>query len=355
MFSSLKSREVVADTNSSSQLLNDLFVESLQLDAELQVDVQDILTIRTTINELRALYVSVETYGLTPSLLHFANTNNQLSNVIPTIPSLESLSAEFTDVDRDAALEGIANTIKNTIQKILSKIKAMFDKIISRRKLRAQSIDELRKQLSHYTDMVKDKTFNTEVFQQLTAKLFKYDILIEFAEIATCGNSLLSDLMKLELPDTREAHEVFEKKFSDTIHEHVGKYSVVFKDKFITPKVIKAQFSTMGYSEQSFSAIGAKLEAYVHEELTNASRLETEFNRWFEDAYKRIDSMSVETWDKNGYHHYQSESAMILEHALYHICEYTTTLDNVSWSYGIHTGLNVMGYMTKAYTSQNSD
>ena len=52
-----------------------------------------------TQEEIAALIAAIETYGVSPSLLAFANYNGILGRVVPSIPSVETLTPDLADLD----------------------------------------------------------------------------------------------------------------------------------------------------------------------------------------------------------------------------------------------------------------
>jgi hypothetical protein len=358
--------EITDDADLTTLLLEEAVFEHLALVDEIAAERLAIGQLLSTIDELDALHASIEAHGLPAALLQFADTDGKLSLAIPQLPSLESLSADTATADRDAALEGIVQTIKALVLAAAAKIKALAAKVVSAIKLRFHSLNELAKQVTRYIAAVHGRTFDQEAFATLKAKLIGYDQLIELLDIAIGANALGFDLVKLKLPETREEKEAWKQALDAVIATHLGHYSIVHAGKVIVPKTVSALFSSMGYTEHAFDAIAAKLEAYIADATRNDDRLATEVTRSEEDVCQRLDELIERTtsgkvsttYDDDGRPKstYDSgstvvkpEAAKILEHAFDVTYGLMFDIGQVSWVHGARGGLRTLGYLSKAY------
>ena len=349
MFTTLAQDTDQNDPALSALILEELSSESLSLALEISQERHALETLFTTIHELETLRASISTSGMTPSLLTFANANNQLSHAISEIPALESLADSYTDVERDAALEGIGSKIKELAQAAITKIKSVVGKIISTIKLRNQSLNELRAQISHYTETVQGKQYHADA-GPAKVKLIKHEQLIELLEIAARANDIGLELLKLDLPESHEAKSVWEEHVEKIIAERIGHYSVVHDGKIYAPKPLKTSLPGMGYGESSFHEIISKLEVYLNEALTTGSRFEVELEKKSNETYSRIDSLSIDVQDSNGHTvTHRSRAAGILEDAFLDLGYHYYSLDFDSWVHGVRQGLRTLGYLASAY------
>ena len=112
-------RPALTEPQLTDMTLTDFALEGADLKIDLVQELGTIKTMLSTVGDLVTLHESIETYGLVPQLLSFANSGNYLSSAIPGIPSLESMYAVTpSDADRDAALEGVAGAIADVLKRI---------------------------------------------------------------------------------------------------------------------------------------------------------------------------------------------------------------------------------------------
>lgn len=347
--------------------IDDLAVEGLLRTNELLKEGNEIRDLLTTISELQSLHESIRVNGLTPSLLQFANTGNVLSSTILSIPSLESMSVEYTDSERDAALEGIGDKIKDLVLATIARIKAFFGKIISTIKLRYHSLNELRTQVSRRLAEIEHKQFDESVFASLQAKVNTYEHLVELLDISLYVNSLGFDLLKIKLPETREEKEEWKTAYGRVVTEHLGHFSIVHNGSVFVPKAVTTSLHGAGYTEQSFHDIAEKLNAYIEDESHNGYKLLTATTQYEDGVNQRLDELITKTsttssgniYDpvehKPTYHTNtetsvtKPEAAKILENAFYVTITIIFELGQITWVHGARNGLRTLGYLSKAY------
>jgi len=353
MFQALKDSSIESSTFTSTSpdiLLADKALESYALHEEIVKDQAIIRESLATVDDLLNLYAAIESHGLSVSLLSFANTGNRLNQAIPEIPSLESMTEEMSEEPRQSALAGIGQKVKELLVKIVDKIKSVYNKVVSAIKLRSGSIGELRNQLTRITTEVHGKTFNSEEFSKLHTKLMRYEQLTELLDIAIGANALAFDLIKLKLPESEDESYHYESEFDKTLMRHIGHYSVVHNGEIVPPKMINASFHDMGYTEQSFHEISAKLEAYIHEELTNTPRMESELETKRNEACKRIEDLCATVSTSSGMtYRQQSRAAYLYENAFYDLSETIETITYNGWVHGARNGLRILGSFAKVY------
>lgn len=350
MFSTLRSQKSSVNQEDSLQIISDITIESLTTSFEVKELLRDIKSMQTTVSDLSALYTIIETHGLSPTLLKFANMNNQLSNAIPTIPSLESLTNNFTNTDRDAALEGIVTAIGDLIKKIVDKIKSVASRIISKRRLRQKSIEEVRKQLTHYKSIVQDKTFVDNTNNRM--KLIRKQTLFEMIELVTNLCPISAELFSLTLPESYDTYKTtFEQDVVNVIKKHIHDSTIFYNGHFAIMKPITASLREMGYDETAFHEICEKLETFITSEFSDTAKWETEYNTFNNKVQNRLIDLSVTVRNNETgtYVTHYTDAANVLSKAYNLITHYIDKINDDGWKYGIVQGLNTLRYMSKLY------
>ncbi len=120
MFSPIKAH--MAGVNPASINYEELLDHALEhFDCDMS-SLDEAESLSEAMTRLNTLKVSIESYGLTPSLLAFADSAGSLSSHVPAMPCLESFVATES-FDQTAAIEGIVSTIKETTKRWLTAIK----------------------------------------------------------------------------------------------------------------------------------------------------------------------------------------------------------------------------------------
>ena len=159
--SSLKKKKSVAkiDTNITEPRFVD--VDKVELDK-----------LMVTLNNLVAFKESVAKYGLTRSLVAFADHDKSLSSVIPQVPALENLASDRSvknSKDVVVAVEGkitdVTKLISEKIKSLIEKFKARFHKKIEVVKSTVEKLDEMHKYVNK-SNMVfnKDKAKEQKIY-----------------------------------------------------------------------------------------------------------------------------------------------------------------------------------------------
>lgn len=130
--------------------------------------------IQATFENLLALEAAMATHGVSRALLAFADRDGSLSAAIPSIPSLESMTADLSVKESAAAIEGVGTTIVSYGKAILQSYKNAFTwttQAENRILVWNHIIDGVEKNMD-------EKHFSLEKAKKIEAKVVPFQALI---------------------------------------------------------------------------------------------------------------------------------------------------------------------------------
>ena len=181
-------------TSVANEELN-FYIPSTRFD-QISIDEINLRNIKATISELRGLNESIKTYGLTRSLISFADHTGALSKHISAVPSLENLNFDQSPqraVNVVAALEG----------KLLDRIKAFMSAFAHVFTVKYESLEELDSKIQ---DMVTHVHSDGLVFSISEARnwndedVLHYEELLQGLGVVPAAQSVIKQVFNLPLP-----------------------------------------------------------------------------------------------------------------------------------------------------------
>ena len=172
---------------------------------------------------------------------------------------------------------------------------------------------------------------------------------MELLDIALLAHSVSLELLKIKLPESVEQFDRWDETFENTLKQHLGHFSVFHNGKVVRPQAISASLHTMGYTEASFHEIAGKLETFIHQELTEAQKLQSEMERVYNEAEERINDATTTVVVNGGTYRAMTRTARMLDHAVTELGETIEMLSYDAWVEGVRPGLTMLGHLAKAY------
>lgn len=163
----------------------------------------ELATILTTIDQLEAFNVSVKRYGLTRSLLAFADHDRVLSQAIPAIPALEALTSDRSVKNSADVVAAVEASIGDAVQIFVMKLKARIKNMIGRMAGKVEKLDNI---LLHVRTlqalMAKEREFDEKAWKTRKFRLVSHDYLFGGFKSILAKEGLMKMLTETELPDT---------------------------------------------------------------------------------------------------------------------------------------------------------
>ena len=262
--------EVVAPRHHPDRIIDsiDLYAEEITTEAFMltydneAVSLENLLS---TIEQLTAFNNAVKKYGLTRSLIAFADYDKTLSTAIPAIPSLEALMSDRSVKSSAPVVASVEASIADAVSVFATRFKARIQNTIARIAGRAKKLDAVIIHITTLKDMVDkgrildDKQLKTRQFLLLPhAKLTSYINAISKIE------ALVKHIVNEELPTNEATFKTWINKLcadfnslglSDTIKmTPQGKLDISTKDE-----VVRDNLQGHGYTKlEEFSGLVAE-------------------------------------------------------------------------------------------------
>ncbi|CAK9253471.1 unnamed protein product [Sphagnum jensenii] len=309
------------------------------------------------IKDLTKLHAAISNHGLSASLLSFINPDNNIRAIIPGIPSMETYAAQGDDAFgtlSNEALAGVVDAVKHAISKAMAHIKETFNRIMTARRLRHRNIGVLRNELQKFQDTISDRTFDEELAKKVTAKLVRYDKLIEFLDFAETVNTYATKAITLELPTTHDGEKEWHSKLSNLSHTVFSRFPFVVDGVATAPIVSKNTYADMRYNEHAFEEIHAKIEAYIKDHLENNDQFERDLEILENKVEQQVANLSVEITHTgpNGYPRNETHMTPAAE-TLYDAFETLSfklyRLDGIAYKEGVLRAAMTMRGLSRLY------
>jgi hypothetical protein len=198
-------------------------------DAHLRDDLHAITAQLTTIDDLIALKQSIEKYGMTRSLLSFANHNNLLSTAITAIPSLESLTSDRSVKNSQDVVVALEGAIGERLEIFFKTIKARFENFLKHFKRNEEHLHKYVVRMQVLGKMIdQGRTFDDDKAKKRMIVGHPYVHLIEQLENVHRVVDVSEKIVHQDLPFTFDAYNTWHEKMralvgsiSDLTHLHV--------------------------------------------------------------------------------------------------------------------------------------
>jgi len=195
----------------------------------LRDDLREIGTQLTTIEELSALKHSIVKYGMTRSLLSFANYNNVLSTAIATIPSMESLTSDRSVKNSQDVVAALEAAISERLEIFWKTFKARLANFFNHFKRNEEHLHKYVVRMQVLSKMMDDgRIFDTDKAKKHMLSGYPYDHLVEQLESVHRVVDVSEKLLDPNLPFTLEAFNGWHEKMrtaiesvSEITHIHV--------------------------------------------------------------------------------------------------------------------------------------
>jgi hypothetical protein len=204
-----------------------------------------------TQQELQALITAIETYGISPALLAFANYNGVLSNIVPSIPSVEMLTT--SEIDSTKILSDIKSLQLNNPEITSANEVFKFPTALIPAIWAAWGIGAIFQYYKRWKDDKANRVAEVVPFNELMKYLRAGDVVVRVSK----------ELEHVILPKNKEEFEASNKKLNNTCAV-LAQFGVhVSTDAILTselPTAQKANIESLGYHENSLSQIATAVE-----------------------------------------------------------------------------------------------
>jgi len=262
MFDMLAQENFVGVGETDAPFSNELLFEAAVALESSFVDMNELTQMSSTIDDLEQLGSTIEMYGVTPSLMVFANRDQLLSSAIPAFRACESMTGSFipTSTESLAALEGVLGATKEMIASFFKKawdvLTIAGEKIVDFCKFGYEKVAQA-------ASWTKDKVFNAA--KALKEKIVAHPIasvLTAVALAATIGAVVVS--IWGPLPMSMEALGAWKTSILAKVNSglgsagrgvvSVGKKGLSWTKKGLTT-VKEGTGSALGYTKESFNKV----------------------------------------------------------------------------------------------------
>ena len=234
-----------------------------------------------TRRELKAIISAIETYGVSPALLAFANYNGVLGKAVPAIPSVEALSTDSV-IDAENILlelksiniEDVANEKLGTLQwiaVILGFLSSIIGGIILYVVFTSWNDNEDRK---------KNEAASAQSRIDRMATVTRYSEVVDYLNAVIRLPSVLKGIISIHLPENHnQYHGEFLSSLDNTVDHNLKDIRVSLDDEYLYANSIgnpvHGDIVNLGYTEGSLSHIAslAKRCESIEQELRDIQRM----------------------------------------------------------------------------------
>jgi len=285
---------------------------------EMMVDIESVSldNLQETISQLRALKAAIERFGVTRSLIAFADYNKILSSAIPAVPSLESLAGDLSVKRSGDVIVALEASISDAIEIFIRKLKARAKNMIARLKDKGEKIHAhdlhiktLKKMISEGREL-DEKQAKTRAFRLLDkARLHHaFDLVLKI-------DAFSKSLSNEPLPDSETTYKEWLSKNREIINNFAKDlgWSLDEYGRFVD-------------SEPNFPLTTATLVDHGYTSLSDFDTISNEFDK--------IEKIS------DNYAAYFSKVISLLDHSrndptMAYLHKSSVIVYNVLWAYGI--------------------
>ena len=255
MFQTLKNRTTLETGSHHDDVISnetlDFLIENL---SDVPSDRIDRMDLRKTRGDLCALITSIKTYGLSPSLLAFVNYNNNLGDVVKSIPSIESLK---TDLSADQAA-----TIVSDLTTLLHTLESAEEGLIEDVSVHALKavVSLLVTKVFSIVDSIVCNRYKTwkEDRENRRASVIPFDTLTKLLHAVDTFPRVVGELITLTLPRTEEDYKTFLSNI-DTLCSPLSALGIHVSNEDINvttlPSPQKESIEILGYKENSLNEL----------------------------------------------------------------------------------------------------
>lgn len=211
---------ILAIGNKISELTNEIAVQTGVAVESLNVDVllkdaneafesNNDTKLLESLEHLKALRDSVQKYGLTRSLVSFADYDKNLSTYIPEIPSIENLISDKSVKNSAHIVVAIEGKISDILNLFKDKIKAFFLKFNKKQKESEEKVKHLYNRVSEYETELKSgsRVFNKNLAKNIILSKYRavsFSDLIKAFKSANSTGNVINQIGSLKIPLTEE-------------------------------------------------------------------------------------------------------------------------------------------------------
>lgn len=161
-----------------------------------------------TIEQLFAFNMSIKRYGLTRSLVSFADHNTNLSRSIPQVPSLENLSSDRSVKNSTDVVVAVEASIRDSIDLFVRKLAARAKNFIDRIKFQAARLNATKLHINTVKKMFDEgRVLDEEQLKTRTFKLLNRDELLRAFKNIEMAAQFSQKITSMKLPDGESEYQ----------------------------------------------------------------------------------------------------------------------------------------------------
>lgn len=166
--------------------------------------------ILSTINQLTAFGASVKRYGLTRSLLAFADHDKTLSVAIPTIPSLETLTSDRSVKNSTDIIAAVEASVGDMVEVFRRKFTARVKNMIERFTSNGKKIDAELFHIKALKDMIAEgRVLDEKAISTRQFNLPNHDVLFEQYKLLPLAKTLFEKLESTHIPNDEKSYNAW--------------------------------------------------------------------------------------------------------------------------------------------------
>lgn len=244
-----------------------------------------------THSRLVALHASIQKYGLTRSLVAFADYDKSLSSAVPEVPALESLQHDRSvknSTEATAALEGVIGKTYQNVRAAAQRVATSFKTLV---KMQFGTLNVIEGEMRKIVGKIKEEhlSLNRERLEE-KVHLPKYTELLQLLETIREYHEAIGKVYALEPPENGEQFY----GWADKVHKLLQPYETVsahvFGEKGLQGTNHGCVLHEDHYAPASLHSLGYdsidKLEA-IHRVFVD-TKIALEKSKEFYERYDRI-------------------------------------------------------------------
>lgn len=243
-------RAIYFCTDSAKKAVEDFSVESPQLNIDEMISLEDLRLKENlnTIKQLNLLSQSIRKYGLTRSLLCFADHNKILAANIPELPFWNDFVADRSpknSINVAIAVEGLFDSLKESISRLLEQTEKQKIKIAKIEK----NIYDLEKEIKN-----KIIYFDVELAKNKKVFLISLSDLRKACNLIMESDNILKSILSSKLPTDKSEFDIWIKSINSKLSIVGDAFGVCIENDTIKRK--DSHFIDKKYEESSLYSLG---------------------------------------------------------------------------------------------------
>lgn len=184
-----------------------------------------------TVQNLIALKTSIERYGLTRSLLSFADHNKILSSTIPAIPSLESLTTDRSVKNSSSVIAALETSISDMIKNYITKIKDRVKNFLSRLTKKKEKGNETKLYLKKIEDMMNEgRVIDENCVNNYRPKVFESQFVYKILKDTDLYHNAFQQMLIKNPPTTEESYTAWVKDLQNHFNPIIKDINIYIDD-----------------------------------------------------------------------------------------------------------------------------